>query len=322
MINKRIMITGGAGFIGTKLVERLYKCNNILIYDNFHRNSLENSDSNIKDKIRIEKGDILDVKHLKSVVRDFKPEIIVHMAAIAGIGTVIKNPLQTLKVNIQGTFNILEAITECKIPVERFIDFSTSEIFGSYAYKVNEKNSATLQPVGDARWTYSVSKICTEHITDSYGKMFGLNTVTIRPFNIYGPGQVGEGAIHQFVTRAIRNEVLEIHGDGDQIRSWCYIDDFIDALILCLTNELAIGESFNIGNPKGTITIGLLATMIKEVAKSSSEIINVPKNYEDVELRIPSVEKSVKILGFNPKYDLIRGLERTIEWYKNTDVKG
>lgn len=247
-------------------------------------------------------------------VDEFKPNIVIHLAAIAGIDTVIKNPVTTMKVNMIGTYNILEAVKECII--DKFIDFSTSEVFGSYAYKVDEQHTTNLAPVGEARWTYSVSKLAGEHLAHSYYKEYGIPVVTVRPFNIYGAGQVGEGAIHQFVVRAIKNEEIQIHGDGDQIRSWCYIDDFVDGIMFCVEKEQAIGQSFNIGNPRGTVTISMLAQLIKRIANSKSEIVYVPKTYVDVELRIPSVEKAKEILGYQPKVDLSEGLERTIDWYR------
>jgi len=313
--NKKILLTGGAGFIGTRLCELLSDNNEILIYDNLNRNSIKNTNLLNKENIKLVQGDILDLSHVKSTVDEFKPNIVIHLAAVAGIDTVIKNPVMTMKVNMLGTYNVLEALKDYKI--DRFIDFSTSEVFGSYAYKVDEQHTTNLAPVGEARWTYSVSKLAGEHLAHSYYKEYGLPVVTVRPFNIYGAGQVGEGAIHQFVIKAINNDQIQIHGDGDQIRSWCYIDDFVNGIMLCLNKKKAIGNSFNIGNPKGTITILMLAKLIKRIANSKSEIIYVPKNYVDVELRIPSIEKAKKILGFVPKYDLDEGLEKTIEWYRS-----
>lgn len=314
--NKKIFITGGAGFIGTKICDVLYKNNEILIYDNLNRNSIKDTDLLNKDTIKLIEGDILDYKHLKLVIDDFKPNIIIHLAAVAGIDTVIKNPVKTMKVNMIGTYNLLEALVDNIENIDRFIDFSTSEVFGSYAYKVEELSTTNLAPVGEARWTYSVSKLAGEHLAHSYYKEYGLPIVSVRPFNIYGPGQVGEGAIHQFVNRAIRNEEIQIHGDGDQIRSWCYVEDFVEGIMLCLENEEAIGNTFNIGNPKGTITISMLAYLIKLLSNSESNIVNVDKNYVDVELRIPSIEKARSILKYEPKYDLSEGLKRTIEWYR------
>lgn len=312
--DKRILLTGGAGFIGTKLCDVLSNENEILIYDNLNRNSIKNTKLLEKSNIRLVQGDILDSVHIKNTVEEFQPNIVIHLAAVAGIDTVIRNPVNTMKVNMIGTYNILEAIKDLKI--ERFIDFSTSEVFGSYAYKVDEKQTTNLAPVGEARWTYSVSKLAGEHLAHSYYKEYGVPVVTVRPFNIYGPGQVGEGAIHQFVKRAIADEEIQIHGDGDQIRSWCYVEDFVQGILLCIEKDEAVGNSFNIGNPRGTVTISMLAKLVKDIAASKSEIVYIPKNYVDVELRIPSVDKAKEILGYEPKYDLEAGLGKTVEWYR------
>jgi UDP-glucuronate decarboxylase len=314
---KILFITGGAGFIGTNLIKRLIVDNEVIVYDNLSRNALKDSGLLNHPNLKVVQGDILDYEFLKaSISKDVS--FVVHMAAIAGIDTVIKDPVQTMEVNMIGTYHVLKALRELRLldKVERFINFSTSEVFGITAFRVDEKTPTNLQPVGEARWTYAVSKLAGEHLTYSYHKQYGLRAVTVRPFNVYGPGQVGEGAIHHFVVRAIRNEPLIIHGDGDQIRSWCYIDDMVDGILLCLEKEEAIGEVFNIGNPKGTITILGLAEKVIQLAKSSSQIVHVPKNYVDVELRIPSIEKAKTLLGFEPKVDLNEGLKRTIEWYK------
>jgi len=314
--NKKILLTGGAGFIGTKLCSILSENNNILLYDNLDRNSIKNTNLLNKENVKLVQGDILDSLKLKEVVSNFKPNIVIHLAAVAGIDTVIKNPVKTMQVNMIGTYNLLEALKENMDCIERVIDFSTSEVFGSYAYKVEESSNTNLAPVGEARWTYSVSKLAGEHLAHSYYREYKLPVVTIRPFNIYGPGQVGEGAIHQFVVRAIEDEEIQVHGEGDQIRSWCYIEDFVQGIILCIEKDESIGQAFNIGNPRGTITIGMLADLIKSISKSNSEIKYVPKNYVDVELRIPSIEKAKDILGYEPEYDLNRGLEETIKWYR------
>lgn len=313
--NKKILLTGGAGFIGSTLAEKLYKDNEILIYDNFSRNSLQYRKIDLS-KIKIVKGDILDFELLRKTCEEFRPQIVIHLAAIAGIDTVILNPIRTMDVIVTGTFNILKALGKYSNKLERVIDFSTSEVLGSYAYKSTEKSNTNLAPVGEARWTYSISKVAGEHLLHSYYKVHGYPSVTIRPFNIYGPGQVGEGAIQIFIKNAIKNKPIEIHGDGDQIRSWCYVDDMINAIFMCLTNKKAVGEIFNIGNPKGTITISSLAEKIIRLCKSKSKIKYIPKNYVDVELRIPSIEKAQSLLGFQPKTDLNEGIIKTYKWYK------
>ncbi len=314
--NKRILLTGGAGFIGSTLTANLIDKNEIVIYDNFSRDSLKYKNIT-SSNLKVVKGDILDLEKLTKTANEFNPQIVVHMAAIAGIDTVIKSPINTLEININGTFNILKALDKTSSSLERFLDFSTSEVLGSYAYKSTELSNTNLAPVGEARWTYSIGKVAGEHLVHSYYKERGYPTVTIRPFNIFGPGQVGEGAIQVFMKHAVKGTDIEIHGDGDQIRSWCYIEDMINGVLLCLTNKSAVGEIFNIGNPKGTVTISSLAEKIVNITGSKSKIKYVPKNYVDVELRIPSIEKAERILDFKPLVDLNEGIKRTFEWYKN-----
>jgi dTDP-glucose 4,6-dehydratase len=310
---KQIFLTGGAGFIGTKIIERLIPNNKIVVYDTLQRNSLKDTHFSKHQNLTLIKGNVLDNQNLEKFIKN--SEIIIHLAAIAGIDTVIKSPTTTMNVNFVGTSNVLEAAAKLDT-VERFVDFSTSEVYGSFANKLEESSATTLGGVGNARWTYAISKLAAEHLSHSFFSEFNLPVTSIRPFNIYGPGQVGEGAIHNFITRAIRNEDLVIHGDGDQIRSWCYIDDIVDCILLCLENKDAVGEVFNIGNPRSTITILSLAEKIISLSKSSSNIVFVPKNYVDVELRIPEIEKSKNILGFNPKIDLNTGILKTIDYYK------
>ena len=316
--NKRILLTGGAGFIGSTLAERLVGNNEILIYDNFSRDSLKYKKLK-KGDLKIICDDVLNFDSLRKACEDFKPEIVIHLAAIAGIDTVIIDPVNTLDVNINGTLNLLKALKKYSGKLERFLDFSTSEVLGAYAYKSNEKSQTNFAPVGEGRWTYSISKVTGEHLVHSFYKQHGYPCVTIRPFNIYGPGQVGEGAIQIFIKNVVKGKNIEIHGEGDQIRSWCYIDDMVDGIDLCLTSKKAVGEVINIGNPKGTITISSLAEKIVFLCKSKSKIVYIPKNYVDVELRIPSIDKAKELLGFNPKVDLNEGIIRTYKWYsKNT----
>jgi UDP-glucose 4-epimerase len=159
-------------------------------------------------------------------------DIVIHAAAIAGIDTVIKKPTKTMRVNMIGTANVLEAALKNDIK-DRIIDFSTSEVFGSYAFKSKENENTVAGSAGEARWTYAVSKLAGEHLSVAYYKEFGLPTVSIRPFNVYGPGQTGEGAMQIFIKKALRNEDIYIYGDGNQIRAWCFVDDFVDGLMQC-----------------------------------------------------------------------------------------
>jgi UDP-glucose 4-epimerase len=152
-------------------------------------------------------------------------------------------------------------------------------------------------------------------LAHAYYKETKLPVVTVRPFNVYGPGQTGEGAIQTFIKKALKNEDLHIDGDGSQIRAWCYVDDFVDCLIRCVENPKAIGESFNIGNARAVITILGLAQLICRVLKSESKIVFDPPLSADIAVRIPSVEKTFKVLGFKAAVDLEEGVLRTADWF-------
>ena len=311
--DKRILVTGGAGFIGTALTRCLLEHNLVVIYDNNHRNSLKDSGLMNHPNLRVIQGDILDAEGVEKAMQGC--EIVLHLAAIAGVDTVLRMPVATMKVNIIGTYNVLEAALKQQ-KVERLIDFSTSEVFGTYAYKVREGDVTSLGAVGEARWTYAVSKLATEHMAHNYYKQYGLPAVSIRPFNIYGPGQVGEGAIHTFITRALKGEDLEIHNDGSQIRAWCYVEDIVYGILLCLEKPEAIGHAFNIGNPRSVCTINELGRQIMRLSSSRSRMVFTNWAYPDVELRIPNIDKARQLLGYEPKVDLEEGLLRTIEWYR------
>ena len=310
---KQILITGGAGFIGTQLSQRLIDDNHIVILDTLHRNAIKDTKLEAHPNLTWIKGDVRDREAAEQAIKGVTH--VIHLASIAGVDTVMNNPLLTMDVCIKGTFNMLEAAVEHG-QIERFVDFSTSEVFGRFAYRVTEGDSTSLGAVGEARWTYAVSKLATEHLCHVMHMTHQLPTASIRPFNIFGPGQVGTGAIHHFVVKAIKNEPVTVHNDGDQIRAWCYIDDLIDGLLLTLEKEQAVGKSFNIGNPQTAITVYQLARLIIKLADSRSELVHVPWPYPDVELRIPDISRAKELLGFKPKLDLEDGLGRTIDWYK------
>src|SRR5436309_1574425 len=311
---KRIVITGGAGFIGTTLARRLIEENEIVALDNLHRDALSGSELAEHPNFTFEQGDVLDVDRLRELAAGATH--IVHCAAIAGVDAVLESPVRTMRVNLIGTYNALEAAHATQSTLERFVDFSTSEVFGTRAYRVEETHVTSGGSVGEARWTYAVSKLAGEYMAHSYFDEFGLPTTTVRPFNIYGPGQVGVGAIHTFTVRALAGDELVIHGDGSQIRAWCYIDDMVEALLLVLEREEAVGETFNIGNARSTVTIYDLAQRIRRLTGAEVEIVFEPHRSPDVEIRIPNVDKARAELGFEAGVDLDDGLARTIAWYR------
>jgi UDP-glucose 4-epimerase len=315
---KRIFVTGGAGFIGTTLIPLLVEENEVVALDNLHRDALSETALADHPNFTFVHGDVLDAAAVREAAAGATH--VVHLAAIAGVDAVRESPVRTMRVNLIGTYNALEAALADGETVERFVDFSTSEVFGTHAYNVNEGQTTTIGSVGEARWTYAVSKLAGEHMAHAYREEFGLPAVTVRPFNVYGPGQIGGGAIRAFIEAALAGRDLVVHGDGSQIRAWCYVDDMVAALLLCLERPEAVGHSFNIGNARSAVTIFDLAQRIKRLTGCPGEIVLQPLHYADVELRIPNVDKARDILGFEAQVDLDEGLQRTIAWYRTREL--
>ena len=314
LTGKRIFITGGAGFIGSTLCGKLLDANEVTVYDNLTRDSLKDKAFRDHANLQIISGDILDAEGLGRACAKANPTHFVHCAAIAGIDTVIKSPVSTLRVNMLGTANALVVAHEQK-GLERVVCFSTSEVFGQQAFQSSEDTQAVIGSTGVARWTYAVSKLSGEHLAIAYHDEFGLPTVVLRPFNVYGPGQIGEGALSTFIKRSLKNETIEIHGDGTQIRAWCFVDDMVRAVLIALEDPKAVGETFNIGNKRAVTTIYGLASTVIRVLNSSSEVEFVRKDYADIELRVPDVKKAEALLGYVAKVGLETGIARTAVAY-------
>ena len=311
---KRVFVTGGAGFIGTTLARELVERNEVVAFDNLHRDALAATGLADHPNFTLVQGDVLDADAVREAARGATH--VVHCAAIAGVDTVLESPVRTMRVNVIGTYNVLEAALATGTTVERFVDFSTSEVFGTHAFRVQEGQVSTIGSVGEARWTYAVSKLAGEHMAHAYHDELGLPTVTVHPFNVYGPGQIGGGAIRAFIETALRGNELTIHGDGSQIRAWCYVTDMVSGVLACLERPEAVGQAFNIGNPRSAVTIYDLAQRIKRLMHYDGEIVFQPLHYADVELRIPNVEKARELLHWVPQVELDDGLQKTIAWYR------
>lgn len=308
----KILITGGSGFIGSYLCERLVEHNKVIVYDNGHRDALRHTGLTEHPNLKVIKGDVLDLDRLKEAAD--RCDIIIHCAAIAGIDSVCKRPIVTMKVNLIGTYNALEAAVRNR--VDRFVYFSTSEVYGPLVYKGSENSLTTQGEVGKMRWVYSSAKLAGEHMTFCYAEEYHMKFVIIRPFNVYGPRQVGESAIVKFIQQAVNNQKITIYGDGSQIRAWCFIDDFVDGVMTCLEKPEAVNRIFNLGNPRETISVGKLADEIIRLTGSRSTICFEPSDQPDVEVRVPSIANARKILGFNPVVGLTEGVLKTVEWVR------
>lgn len=314
-----LLITGGAGFIGTSVTARIVDTCRVVVLDTFERDSLVRSGLASHPNLTVIKGDVRDLDSVSEAARE--ADYVLHMAAIAGVGTVVSHPARTLQINLTGTHNVLDVLQR-RGGVRRFIDFSTSEVYGPQVFRATETGMTTQGSVYEPRWFYAVSKLASEFLTRGYHIEFGLPAACIRPFNVYGPGQLGEGAVRNFVLRALADEPLVVHGEGEQIRSWCFIDDMVDAALACLTVDAAVGRHFNIGNPRATTSTLELARAVVRLSGSQSEILMQEIAYPDVEVRVPSIKEAEQHLGFDPKIDMEEGLLRTIAWYREQGLRG
>lgn len=315
LTGRRIVITGGAGFIACTLASKLAEHNEVVLFDNMRRRNVLLTGLLDKPNVTLSEGDVLDAQALTEVIDGASH--VVHMAAVVGVRGVVASPVTTMRVNILGTFNALEAAN--LVGVERFVGFSTSEVFGTHAEMVGETPLSPTLDLDERRWTYAMGKLTGEFAAKSYWHEFGLPIVSIRPFNVYGPWRVGQGAVNEIMERALRGDDVVVHGDGTQIRAWCYVDDLVEGVLLAMEKKEAIGKSFNIGNPRSTSTIFNTAEQIVSLCGSPSKIVFAPLGIVDVEVRIPDITSSRTLLGYEPKVDLEEGLSRTIEWYRSFD---
>ena len=313
LAKKMILVTGGAGFIGTHLAERLSYRHRVVIFDNLRRNSLGGT-AILKKHPHLEfiKGDVLDKKLLSKVMRGC--HTVIHLAAIAGVSSYYKEPCETLRVNLFGTLNLLECCRDLKI--KKVIDFSTSEVYGQDAFNVSEESNHCIGSLHDRRWSYAVSKLASEQLTIRYGEEYGFKAYSVRPFNIYGPRQTGEGAISNFFKAAVHKKPLVIYGDGAAVRAWCYISDCIDAVEALIEDRRLGSDTFNIGNPKEAYTTLALAKLVCQTVNSDTPIIFKNVKRTEIRVRIPNIDKAVKVLKFKPKISLLAGLRLTYQYYK------
>ncbi len=312
--DKRVLITGGGGFIGSSLAERLADQNQLILLDvGFENNAFRFSNLNGNGNINLVEGSVLDYDRMLLLVRDV--DIVVHAAAILSVSRVIQDPHLTLDTNYIGASNLLKA-SSANSHLPKFILFSTSEVFGVNAFRVKEEAPMTLPSVEGARWCYSISKLASEQLALGYYYKTGLPVVLVRPFNVFGPKRVGDHVILRFIHNALRGEDLVVHGDGSQIRSWCYVDDFLSALINAMDKDSAVGHAFNIGNPLNTLSIYQLARLVIRLASSPSNIVFKHPDFTDIDIRIPDIEKAARLLDFTPEVEIEQGLQRTIDWYR------
>jgi UDP-glucose 4-epimerase len=305
----RILVTGGAGFIGSHLCERLVSDgHDVTAIDDLSTGVGSNLHNLINSEcFRLVEGSILDLPVLNSLIRNV--DYIFHLAAAVGVFNIVKNPLASLLTNIRGTENVLEAALEKKIPV--FLT-SSSEVYGkNISDSLKESDDRILGSPVTLRWSYSEAKAIDESLAYAYFVEKNLETRIVRFFNTVGPRQLGAYGmvVPRFVKAALSNEPITIYGTGDQTRCFAHVYDVVDAIMALAFAENAIGEVVNIGN-NFEISINDLAKRIIRETGSSSEIVYVPyseaygEGFEDMERRVPNIDLIRELVGWHPKRDL------------------
>jgi nucleoside-diphosphate-sugar epimerase len=308
----RVFITGGAGFIGWHIAKRFRSAAQVTIFDTFTRGEPQDLAEMGPRNLRVVKGDVVDRDLLIKEMAGH--DLVFHCAAHLGVTSVQASPLQTLDVNIRGSAAVIDAASSLK-DLRRIVCFSTSEVYGIRAVQVAESEPSSIPPPGDPRWSYAAGKLAEEHYAFAHYYQDKLPVVVVRPFNIYGPGQLGEGAIANFIRKAIRGEPLEVRGGGHQVRAWCFVDDLVDGVLLASSSPNAVGHAFNIGNPWEVETTLSLATRIVAATQSDSPVRHVSGGAE-VQARVPDISKAASLLGYRPAVRLDEGIPLTITWFR------
>ena len=301
------LITGGAGFIGSHLAEKLItRGDQVMVFDNLSTGSAVNL-SGIKEKITFHEGNILDKAAIDKLVSD--SDYVVHLAAALGVFNIVNKPLESLKTNLQGSEIVLEAADRYEKPV---LIASTSEVYGKNdKVPLNEEDDRIIGHPLKSRWSYSEAKAVDESLAYFYYLENKLPIRIVRFFNTVGPRQVGHYGmvVPRFVIAALKNEPLSVYGSGDQIRCFCHVDDAVRALLLVMDSDKAVSEVFNVGNNQ-QISIMELAKKVIEVTGSTSSIEKIayekayPEGFEDMQRRVPDISKINRVLGWKPEIKL------------------
>lgn len=317
----RYLITGGAGFIGSHLAERLLeKGEQVVLLDNLSTGSMENI-RHLKgsDRLEYHLDGIENRQILAELVDD--ADVIVHLAAAVGVKLIVESPVRTIETNVNGTQMILEAASKKKKLV---LIASTSEVYGKNTnVPFHEDADLVLGPTTKGRWSYAASKALDEFLALSYWKEKKQPVIVVRFFNTVGPRQTGRYGmvLPNFVKRALDGEPIEVYGNGQQSRCFCDVRDTVEALLRLMPLNRAVGEVINIGNTE-EVTIENLAKIVKHRTGSDSPIRFVPYDkayepgFEDMMRRVPSIEKLHSLTGFRPQTNLADIIDRVSAYFR------
>ena len=315
------LITGGAGFIGSHLAERLLaRGERVILLDNLSTGSMENI-RHLKNSPGMEYHlDAIENRHLIAELVD-DADAVVHLAAAVGVKLIVESPVRTIETNVNGTQMILEAACKKRKLV---VTASTSEVYGKNTnLPFREDADLVLGPTTKGRWSYAASKALDEFLALSYWKEKKLPVIVVRLFNTVGPRQTGRYGmvLPSFVKAALENSPIKVYGDGKQSRCFCDVRDTVEALVRLIDTSRAVGEVVNVGNTH-EISIEGLANLVKERTASDSPIQFVPYDqayepgFEDMMRRVPCIDKLEKLIGFRPQTSLPEIIDRVAAYFR------
>jgi len=319
----RTLITGGAGYIGSHLVDRLLaEDHEVRVLDDFSTGSRQNID-HCADQVELFDGSILDAELVSQAVKG--TELVFHLAAAVGVTNIVREPLRGLRVNVEGTQHVVNA---CVAEGAKMVLASTSEVYGRPTkIPMSETDDRVLGPTTVDRWSYSTAKALDEHLLLALHRQEGFPMSIVRYFNSYGPRLADNGygsVVARFVKQALSGGPITVYGDGSQSRSFTYVADTVDGTYLAGTLPGAVGEVFNIGNGAETSVLELARAVADSVgAECPVEFVPYEQAYgpgfEDTQRRVPDVSKAGNVLGWRPQVALAEGLGRTVEWWRSND---
>jgi len=308
---KRLLVVGGAGFIGSHLVNRLMERGfPVTVFDNMSTGSLSNLDHHLRKRsLRLVKADICDVEEIRGTVR--RSDVVFHLAAAVDIQRSIRDPSETHRVNVEGTLNILEACR--KADTELLVYASSCAVYGDKG-KVGIEEDAPPKPISP----YAVSKLAAEDYCLSFHRTYGLPAISLRFFNVYGPRQgVGPyaGVVVKFVQRLLSRKRPIIYGDGEQSRDFVNVQDVVDSCMLCLARKEAIGQAINIGTGRATTINNLANLLMRHTGKSDLNPIYRPAREGEIQHSRADIRLAKKLLRYAPRVTLKEGLRDYVAWF-------
>jgi len=310
----KVVITGGAGFIGSHIAAEVAKEYEVVIIDNlddYYSPDLKRRNLEIllaNPNVRFIEGDITDTNLLRRVI-DSDVEFVYHEAAQAGVRISVENPFKPNNINVLGTLNVLKASLDAG--VKRVINASSSSVYGKVQYLPFDEAHPTM-PVSP----YGVSKLAAEHYCRVFYEVYGLPTVSLRYFTVYGPRMRPDLAISIFTGKMLANEPIMVYGDGEQTRDFTYIDDIVRANRKLLETSAADGYAMNVGGGH-RITVNDLIAHLREITGSASEVVYSDKQKGDAEHTLADTSLARGLVGYRPEVSIREGLGRFVEWYRS-----